>query len=80
MALERELKTYNAKLPELREQEGRFVLIHEDSVVDTFESYVDALKRGYHEFGVKPFLVKRINAHEVAQMVTRLFTSNSAIC
>ena len=28
MALEKELETYNSKSPELKEDEGKFVLIH----------------------------------------------------
>jgi hypothetical protein len=60
MALEKELATYQANLPTLKEHEGKYVLIQGDSVVDTFSSYDDALKTGYREFGLKPFLVKQI--------------------
>lgn len=73
MALEQELRTYQAHLPELRANEGKFVLIHKDRVIDTFVAYEDALKRGYQECGLDPFLVKRINTHEAAHLVTRLF-------
>jgi hypothetical protein len=63
MALERELETYRNKLPELKgENEGRFVLIKGDQVIDVFSSYDDALKAGYTAFGLEPFLVKRIEA------------------
>jgi hypothetical protein len=71
MALEKELETYKAKLPELSGQEGRFVLIHEDLVVDTYSSYDDALKEGYKQFGLKPFLVKQILAIEPVYCFTR---------
>lgn len=74
MALERELATYKAKLPEFREHEGKFVLIHGDEVVDFFSSYDDAIKDGYRRFGVNnPFLVKQIHSLEQVQYVTRLF-------
>ena len=66
MALEKELATYKAKLPELKANAGKFVLIHGDDVVDTFSSYDDALKCGYDKFGLEPFLVKRIEAVENA--------------
>jgi len=72
MALERELETYRAKLPELRENEGKFVLIHGDTVVDIFSSYEDAVKRGYQDFGLEPFLVTQIQSIEQVQFISRL--------
>jgi hypothetical protein len=64
MALETELATYQQKLPELKGSEGKWVLIQGERVVDTYSSYDDALKSGYKEFGLKPFLVKQILAIE----------------
>jgi hypothetical protein len=71
MALEKELETYQSKLPELKGSEGKFVLIHGDRIVDTFSSYEDAIKAGYQHFQLEPFLVKQINAMEAVQHVTR---------
>lgn len=71
MALEKELATYKAKLSELKEHEGKFVLIHGDDVVDFFAAYEDAIKAGYQKFSLEPFLVKQINAVETVQHVTR---------
>jgi hypothetical protein len=71
MALEKELATYRAKLPQLKDQAGRYVLIHGDDVIDTYSSYDDALKEGYEKFGLKPFLVKRIEAVESAHFISR---------
>jgi hypothetical protein len=71
MALERELATYNAKLPEWREHEGKFVLIHGEDVVDFYSSYEDALKIGYEKFGLTPFLVKQVNALHQVQFISR---------
>jgi hypothetical protein len=71
MALETELKTFHEKLPELIESEGKFVLIHGESVAGVFVAYEDALKEGYEQFGLQPFLVKRIQAHEQVQFITR---------
>lgn len=71
MALERELATYKAKLPELKEHEGKFVLIHGDDVIDTFSSYEDAIKEGYEKFKLEPFLVKRIETIEQAHFISR---------
>jgi len=71
MALEKEIETYRKKLPELKAQEGKFVLIHGEDVVDTFSSYEDAIKEGYSKFKLEPFLVKQISSLEQVQFVTR---------
>ena len=72
MALERELETYKAKLPELKENEGKFVLIHGTDVVDVYSSYEDAIKVGYAKFELDPFLVKQIQSVEQIQFISRL--------
>jgi hypothetical protein len=71
MALEKELATYHAKLPEWKGNEGKFVLIHGTDVIDTFSSYEDAIKEGYSRFKLEPFLVKQIQTVEQVQFVTR---------
>ena len=71
MALEKELATYLAKLPEWKGSEGKFVLIHGTDVIDTFTSYEDAIKEGYSRFKLEPFLVKQIQTVEQVQFVTR---------
>jgi hypothetical protein len=71
MALEKELATYKSKLPELKGNEGKYVLIQGDNVVGTFTSYEDAIKEGYAQFKLEPFLVKQIQAIEQVQFVTR---------
>jgi hypothetical protein len=71
MTLEKELETYQRKLPDLSAAEGKFVLIHGDDVIDTFGDYEDALKEGYARFGLEPFLVKQIHAVEPIHFVTR---------
>jgi hypothetical protein len=70
MALEKELEIFRSKLPELKgEHEGKFVLIHDEQVVDFFSSYEDAIKDGYARFGLEPFLVKKIQALEQAAVL-----------
>jgi len=71
MALEREVKTYKDKLPELQANEGKFVLICGDEVVGIFDSYQDALSAGYDRCGINPFLVKQISTVEVLASFTR---------
>lgn len=72
MALEKEIETYKNKLSELKEKEGKFVLIHGNDVVDTYTSYEDAIKAGYDKFKLEPFLVRQIHAVEQAQFISRL--------
>lgn len=69
--LEQELATYRDRFEELRANEGKFVLIHNDEIGGIFDSYADALKLGYEKYKLDPFLVKKIAAIEAAQFITR---------
>ncbi len=71
MALEKEIETFNRELPGLLEQQGKFVVIHGSEVIGVFVSYEDALKVGYEKCGLKPFLVKEIQAVEQVQCFSR---------
>ena len=71
MALEKELETYHLKLPELKADEGKFVVIHDDEVAGTFTSAEDAIKAGYEKYKLEPFLVKQIKMIELAQFISR---------
>lgn len=72
MSLEKELETYQNKLSELVADEGKFVLIQGDTVVDTYTSYDDAVKAGYGKFGIDtPFFVKQIKSVEQIHFVSR---------
>lgn len=76
MALEKELETYRQKLPELKSDEGKFVLIHDKVVVGTYTSYEDAVKEGYTKCGLDtPFLVKQIQAIEQVHFISRFIES-----
>jgi hypothetical protein len=72
VALERELEVYKSKLPELLANEGKYVLIHGDDVVDTYGTYEDAIKEGYAKFKLAPFLVKQIQSIEQIHFISRL--------
>lgn len=78
MALEKELETYKTKLAELKQHEGKFVLIHGSEVVNVFTSYEDAIKEGYQKFKLEPFLVKQIQAVEQVQFISRLTAPSPA--
>lgn len=71
MALEQELATFEANLPTLSQHTGRFVLVHRDRIVDYFTAYDDAIKAGYQQFQLQPFLVKQVDTVGVIQHITR---------
>ncbi|MGH9418308.1 MAG: hypothetical protein ACRD01_16935 [Terriglobales bacterium] len=58
--LERELATYESKLPELISEPGKYVLIKDDLLIGIYAAYADAIKVGYKKFGLDPFLVNQI--------------------
>lgn len=71
MALERELATYKAQLPAMKDHEGKFVLIHGEEIADYFSTYEDAIKGGYQRYKLEPFLVKRVMTTEPILFITR---------
>jgi hypothetical protein len=71
MALETEIATYRARLPDLKADEGKFVLIQGDQIGGTFRSWENAVKTGFEKFKFDPFLVKQIQVFERS-----LFVSN----
>lgn len=70
--LSKELEIYNQHLPEWEAQEGKYVVIRGERIFGFFEGYEEALNHGYSEFGVVPFLVKRVLRKPQAIQVTRL--------
>ncbi len=71
--LEKELQTFEAhKSKLLASNAGRFALIKDDSVIDVFDTHLDAIQQGYRHCGNVPFLVKEITHIERAAH----FTSN----
>jgi hypothetical protein len=79
MALERELQTYRQKLPELLVDEGKFVLIHGDQIVDVFGTYEDAIKEGYGKFQLDPFMVKQIQSVEQVHFISRFQACHTSL-
>jgi hypothetical protein len=70
-ALQQEIETFNRLLPSLLPQVGKFALIKGDKLIDTFDSYQDAMKHGYAEFKLAPFMVKQIAPAERLAYFTR---------
>lgn len=73
--LQKEIETYNRLLPSLLPQVGKFVLIKDTNLVDTFDTYADAMKHGYAEFKLTQFLVKQIAPAERVAYFTRDFSA-----
>ncbi len=71
MALEKEIETFSRELPNLLAQEGKFVVVSGDKIIGVYDSYEDALKIAYEKCGLKPFLVKKIQAVEQIQYFSR---------
>ena len=71
MSLEAELKTYQAALPGLLANEGKYVLIQGENIIGVYDTYADAIQSGYEKCGLAPFLVKQIKAVEQVQFFTR---------
>jgi hypothetical protein len=76
MALEKEFSVYRKKLPELAADEGKYVLIHGDEIVDVYGTYEDALKEGYRMFGLDPFFVQQIQSVRQVQFISRRVDPN----
>lgn len=53
------------------QDEGKYVLIHDDEVGGIFDTYEDAAKAGYQKYALEPFLVKKIQAVEQILCFTR---------
>ena len=71
--LKRELETFEQhKLELLATAVGKFLLVQGDRIVGAWDTYADAIKAGYQEFGVNtPFLVKQLTRIERIQFFTR---------
>ncbi len=64
MALERELAYYKNHKEEFLEHEGKYVVIHGETVAGFWETYEDALQVACREFGLEPFFIKRVENPE----------------
>lgn len=71
--LERELEYFEQHRSELLGRaQGKFALVKDQTLVDTFDNQFDAIRAGYRKFGNEPFLVKQIVAVDVPLNFTSL--------
>ncbi len=64
--LEKELRTLKRERERLEgEHLGKFVLIHKDEVVGTYDDFQTAAHEGLRRFGSNPFLIREIGKDKV---------------
>jgi hypothetical protein len=69
---ETELKTYQKLLPELLQNEGKFVVINGEKKLGIYDTYSEALSAGYKEYGANAqFFVQKITPVQTVAFVTR---------
>jgi hypothetical protein len=73
MALEQEQAVYQRELSRLLQEgeEHRWVLIHGQEIVSTWDTRRDAVQAGHERFGLTPFLVRQILREEQPAVITR---------
>jgi len=69
--LEKDEAFFQAELPKLKAEAGKYGLVFEQKLVGTFATYQEALIKGYEIAGTKPFLVEQISDHPQVQQFTR---------
>ena len=70
------MATFRQELPGLLTDpinEGKYVLIHADSIAGVFPDLESGLEAGYLRFELAPFLVKKITAHKEPKYFSRNF-------
>lgn len=64
--LERELATFERERDRLeREHRGKFVLIHNDNVIDTFNTFDAAADEALTRFRQGPYLIRKIGEEKM---------------
>ena len=77
--LERELATFDKERKHLeREHSGKFVLIHGDKVVGTYDDFDKAADEGIRLFGREPFLIRQVGGKPVEIPAALLYGLTSA--
>jgi hypothetical protein len=65
--LEQEIATFERERSHLeREHFGKFVLVHGDSVIDSYDDFERAAEEGVRRFGDEPFLIRRVGKGRAA--------------
>ena len=69
--LAKDLAAYEAELPKLLGDAGKFAVFHDGKLIAVFDIYEQALTKGYEIAGLKPSLVQQISPIPVVQHFSR---------
>lgn len=65
--VDRNYETYKRELPHLlASAPGKFVLLHDGEVAETFDTFSDAVKFGNTAFGTGKFSVQEVTSEQVS--------------
>ena len=65
--VERNFRAFNARLPELlKAHPGKFALLHNEEIIDFFDSLGDAVKFGHMKFGDTNFSIQQVQRQEIS--------------
>ena len=71
MSFDKASQLYEERLPDLlKEGEGSFVVIANNSIAGIFPSFESALDSGYKNFEAGEFMIKEIRAQERVEMIS----------
>ena len=77
--LERELATLEREREHLeREHGGKFVLIHGETVIGTYDDFEKAADEGVQRFGCEPFLIRQVGAEPIEIPAALMYGLTSA--
>lgn len=69
--LDREIAAFEAELPKLSGEVGKFAVVYGGKLVGTFPTYQEALTKGYEVAKLEPFLVQQISSIPQVQHFSR---------
>jgi len=69
--LKKELQVFARNLKTLLADEGKYVVISEETILGVYDSFEEALKDGYDSCGLTPFLVKQILPRDEVVFINR---------
>jgi len=81
ISIDKEIEAFEAQLEELlADYEGKFALVKDGTVVDTFDSEGEAYTEGVNRFGDEAFLVRRILSTKTLESLPALFSGVVNAC
>ena len=69
--LDKEIAAFEAELPKLSADVGKFAVVYGEKVIGIFPTYQEALSKGYEIAKLEPFLVQQISSLPQVQHFSR---------